>query len=51
MGRMVAIPDRAKLSISTERRPVFTNFGVALLSAWRIADDIAKDRLLHLVPE
>jgi len=38
-------------SIYAARQAALAGFGVALLSAWMVADDIAECRLLYLVPE
>jgi len=38
-------------SIYAARQAALANFGVALISAWMVADDIAEGRLLHLLPE
>jgi DNA-binding transcriptional LysR family regulator len=38
-------------SIYAARQAALAGFGVALLSAWMVADDIAEERLQHLVPE
>jgi DNA-binding transcriptional LysR family regulator len=38
-------------SIYAARQAALASFGVALISAWMVADDIAEGRLLHLLPE
>jgi DNA-binding transcriptional LysR family regulator len=38
-------------SIYAARQAALAGFGVALLSAWMVADDLAEGRLLHLLPE
>jgi DNA-binding transcriptional LysR family regulator len=38
-------------SIYAARQAALAGFGVALLSAWMVADDIAEGRLVHLLPE
>lgn len=38
-------------SIYAARQAALAGFGVALLSAWMVADDLAEGRLLHLLSE